>query len=198
MLAGGGVALAAAPPMPVRGTIDAVNGRVLSVTETAGTKAYVTLAPDAIITEVIPGSRADVKVGTYVGTAAVKQPDGIYRAMELQVFPDSMRGIGLGTRKWNLAPHSTMTNGTVGAISQTRGTVGALSGSGNLTLHVNDGSGSKTILIPDGVPVVTYAPGSIADLSPGAHVIFFPTSAAAGSFTTSRINVGKNGMTPPM
>lgn len=196
LIALGGAAMAA--PLPVRGTIDAVNGAVLSVTETSGAKVSVTLAPNATITEVIPGSLADVKPGSYVGTAAIRQPGGVYRAMELQVFPESMRGIGLGTRQWNLAPHSTMTNGTVGGLSHAGGTVGTVSGSGNLTLMVNDGSGTKTVLVPEGVPVVTYAPGRAADLRQGAHVIIFPSAVSGSAITTSRIGVGKNGLTPPM
>lgn len=199
MIALGGAAMAASTPLPIRGTIDAVNGSVLSVTEASGAKISITVTPDATITDVIPGSLSDVKAGTYVGTAAIKQPSGVYRAMELQVFPENMRGVGLGTRQWNLAPHSTMTNGTVGGLAHAGGTVGTVSGSGELTLTVNDGSGTKTVLVPDGVPVVTYAPGRIADLSPGAHVIFFPaTSTTGASVDTSRINVGKNGLIPPM
>jgi hypothetical protein len=198
MIALGGIAMAASSPLPIRGTIDAVNGSMLSVTEASGTKVSVTLAPSATITDVIPGSLADVKAGTYVGTAAIRQPSGVYRALELQVFPESMRGVGLGTRQWNLAPNSTMTNGTVGGLANAGGTVGAVSGSGDLTLTVNDGSGTKTVLVPDSVPVVTYAPGSSADLYPGAHVIFFPSAATGYDLTTSRINVGKNGLTPPM
>jgi hypothetical protein len=54
--------------------------------------------------------------------------------MELQTFPSST---GLGTRSWNLAPHSTMTDGTVGGLTQTGGAVSALSGSGNFTLSAN-------------------------------------------------------------
>ncbi len=195
----GGTAVAATPALPIRGTIDAVQGRALSLTETSGTKITVTLAPHAAIAEVVPSSLAAVKAGSYVGTAAVKQMGGTYRAMELQIFPEKMRGIGLGTRQWNLAPHSTMTNGTVGGIANTGGTVGAVSGSGDLTLTVNDGSGTKTVLVPQGVPVVTYAPGHLADLKPGAHIILFPSEAVAnGMVTTSRIGVGKNGLTPPM
>ncbi len=171
MIALGGVATAASPPLPIRGTIDAVNSSVLSVTEASG---------------------------TYVGTAAIKQPSDIYRALELQVFPASMRGIGLGTRQWNLAPHSTMTNGTVGGLATAGGTVGTVSGSGDLTLTVNDGSGTKTVLVPNSVPVVTYTPGSTADLYPGEHFIFFPSTATSDALTTSRINVEKNGLTPPM
>ncbi|HYP63954.1 MAG TPA: hypothetical protein VEQ16_08705 [Acidocella sp.] len=195
----GGVAMAVPPSLPVRGTINAVNGSALSVTENAGAKISVTLAPNATITEVIPSSLSDVKPGTYVGTAAIKQPSGIYRALELQVFPETMRGAGMGTRPWNLAPHSTMTNGTVGGLAHAGGTVGTVSGSGDLTLTVNDGSGTKTVLIPSGVPVVSFTPGNTSDLRPGAHVMFFPTTAAtSGSVTTSRIIVGENGLTPPM
>lgn len=194
----GGIACAAPAPLPVRGTITAVKGSTLAITEPSGAKVSVQLAANAKVIEILPSSLTDVKAGSYIGTAAIREPNGTYRAMELQVFPQSMRGVGLGTRRWNLKPHSTMTNGTVGRITSAEGTVSAVNGSANLTLTVNDGSGSKKVLVPAGVPVVTYAPGTSADLQPGAHVIFFPTKATDGSFTTSRINVGKNGLVPPM
>jgi hypothetical protein len=186
---------AGAAPGPVRGTISAVNGSELKITETTGKQILLTLAPGAKVIDVLPASLSDVKAGTYIGTAAIPQPDGTYRAIELQVFPESMRGVGLGTRAWNLKPNSTMTNGTIGGLTRTVGTV---SGSSDLTLKVNDGSGEKTVLIPQGVAVVTYAPGTMAELQPGAHVIFFPMTAADGSLTASQINVGKNGLIPPM
>jgi hypothetical protein len=195
----GGIACAKSPPpLPVRGTIDAVSGSTLEITETSGAKVAVTLASGATVTEIIPGSLSEVKTGTYVGTAAIKQPNGIYRAMELQIFPDNMRGVGLGTRTWNLKPHSTMTNGTVGGLTQAGGTVGMVSGSGDLTLKVSDGNGTKIVLVPAGLPVVTYVLGTAAELHPGAHVLFFPMTAANGALLTKRINVGKNGLVPPM
>ena len=195
----GGIACAApATPMPVRGTITAVSGSTLAITEPSGTKVSVKLVANAKVVEILPSSLADVKAGSYIGTAAIREPGGTYRAMELQLFPNSMRGVGLGTRRWNLKPHSTMTNGTVGEFTRAGGTVSTVNGSGNLTLTVNDGSGTKTILVPASVPVVTYAPGTTADLQPGAHVIFFPTTAAGETLTTNRINVGKDGLVPPM
>ena len=195
----GGIACAApATPMPVRGTITTVNGSTLTITELSGATVSVTLAPNAKVVDILPSSLADVKSGSYIGTAAVREPDGTYRAMELQVFPNSMRGVGLGTRSWNLAPHSTMTNDTVGGLTSAGGTVSNVNGSGDLTLTVNDGTGTKTVLVPAGAPVVTYGPGTSADLQPGAHVIFFPTKAMGGTVTISRINVGKDGLTPPM
>jgi hypothetical protein len=192
---------AEAAPGPVRGTISAVNGSVLKITETTGKQISLALAPGAKVIDVLPASLSDVKAGTYIGTAAIPQPNGTYRAIELKVFPESMRGVGLGTRAWNLKPNSTMTNGTIGGLTRTGGTVGTVgtvSGSSDLTLKVNDGSGEKTVLIPQGVAVVTYAPGTMAELQPGAHVIFFPMTAADGSLTASQINVGKNSLIPPM
>jgi hypothetical protein len=128
---------------PVRGTISAVNGAVLKITETTGKQILLTLAPGAKVIDVLPASLSDVKAGTHIGTAAIPQPNGTYRAIELQVFPESMRGAGLGTRAWNLRPNSTMTNGTIGGLTRTGGTVGTVSGSSDLTLKVNDGSGEK-------------------------------------------------------
>lgn len=191
-------ASAFANPMPVRGTITGNAGGILTISKTDGSEATLKLAQGATIIEVLPASLADVQPGSYIGTAALRQPDGTYRAMELQIFPPSMRGVGLGTRPWNLKPHSSMTNGTVGRLAQESGTVSSVGGAGNLKLSVDDGSGTKQVLVPAGVPVVTYAPGSEADLKPGAHVIFFPATANGNALTVSRISVGKDGLTPPM
>ena len=148
--------------------------------------------------ELVPAKLSDVKSGSYIGTAAIKQPNGQYRALELQVFPESARGRGLGTHPSNLTKNSTMTNGTVGAMTQTNGTVSNTSGNGDLVLSVNDGSGIKLVLVPSTVPVVTYAPGSLADLQPGAHVILSARKDSNGKLITNRVSVGKNGLTPPM
>jgi hypothetical protein len=63
---------------------------------------------------------------------------------------------------------------------------------------VNDGSGIKSVLVPSSVPVVTYAPGSLSDLQPGAHVILSARKDSNGKLITNRVSVGKNGLTPPM
>jgi hypothetical protein len=123
-------------------------------------------------------------------------PDGQLRAMELQVFPDSMRGVG--TRAWNLTSKSSMTNGTVGSLVRANGTVGNVSDTGDLTITVKYGNGEKTVLVPDTVPVVTYAPGNSADLRTGAHVILFASKDPDGMLTAGRISVGKDGLVPPM
>jgi hypothetical protein len=45
---------------------------------------------------------------------------------------------------------------------------------------------------------VTYVAADRSDLKPGAKIIAFVKQIADGSFETSRISVGRDGLTPPM
>jgi hypothetical protein len=55
----------------------------------------------------------------------------------------------------------------------------------------------KKISIPDGTPVVTFAPATKDDLVPGA-VVFVPAEKAATGLVAHQLLVGKNGVVPPM
>jgi len=188
-LAAAGAALAQAPQsVRIRATIDAVDAKSVSLTTRTGEKLTVALAPDTIVSALVPIKLEDIKPGSFIGSAAMPQADGTQRALEVHVFPESMRGTGEGHRPFDLQPQSTMTNGTVGAVT---GSVGR-------TLTVTYKGGDKTIVVPPDTPVVTYEPGSAALLVPNAHVIVFGTQAADGKVTATRISVGKNGLVPPM
>jgi len=175
-------------PMRLRATIDAVDGKSLSLTTRAGEKVTVSLAPDAAVAAIVPVRLEDIKPGSFVGTAAVPQPDGTLRALEVHVFPESMRGTGEGHRPFDLQPQSTMTNGTVGTVT----------GSSDRTLTITYAGGEKTVAVAANTPIVTYEPGSPALLVPGAHIILFGNQAPDGKVTATRISVGKNGLVPPM
>jgi hypothetical protein len=188
-LAACGTALAQTPQaVRIRATIDAVTAQSLSLTTRAGDKVTVALAPDTAVTALVPIKLEDIKPGSFIGSAAMPQPDGTQRALEVHVFPEAMRGTGEGHRPFDLQPQSTMTNGTVGAVT---GSVGR-------TLTVSYKGGEKTIVVPPDTPVVTYEPGSMALLVQGAHVIIFGTQGADAKVTANRIAVGKNGLVPPM
>ena len=110
-------------------------------------------------------------------------------AIEVLVFPEAMRGAGEGHYAWDLEPGSMMTNGTV------TGVVEAKSGR---ELSLSFKGSSNKIIVPPGVPIVTFAPAERADLKPGAPVMFGATKNAAGELAASRITVGKDGVAPPM
>ena len=184
----GSTAAHADSPARLRGTIDAVHRDSMVLTTRSGDKVNVAVASDLVVTELAPVKLQDIKPGSFIGTAAMPQPDGTERALEVHVFPESMRGTGEGFRPFDLKPQSTMTNGTVGSVTGTSGR----------TLTVTYKGGQQTIVVPPNAPVVTFEPGSRSMLIPGAHIILFGTRADDGEVTATRISVGKDGMVPPM
>jgi hypothetical protein len=182
-------AFADAPkPFRTRGTIDEVGTDSMKLTTRTGEKLVVALTAGTTVTAIVPVKLEDIKPGSFIGTAAMPQQDGTLRALEVHVFPESMRGTGEGHRPFDLQPQSTMTNGTVGSVTGTTGR----------TLTVTYQGGEKTVAVPPGTPVVTYEPATRAMLVAGAHVILFGTEADGGAITATRISVGKDGMVPPM
>jgi hypothetical protein len=187
-LAFAGAALAqAARPARLRATVDTATATSLNLTTRSGEKVSVALSPETVVVAIVPIKLEDIKPGSFIGSAAMPQADGTQRALEVHVFPESMRGTGEGHRPFDLQPESTMTNGTVGAVT----------GSSDRTLKVAYQGGEKTIIVPPETPVVTYEPGSPALLVAGAHVIVMGTETD-GKITATRISVGKNGLVPPM
>ena len=187
--AGGTAALAQGPTQSrIRGTIDTVDAHEMHVTTRSGQKVTLKLPDDAQVTLIAPIAIDAIKPGSFIGTAAVTQPDGTLKALEIQVFPESMRGVGEGHRAWDLGPDSTMTNGTVGDLKVANGR----------TLQLTYKGGEKTVFVPADAPVITYEPGSRAALVPSAHVLVTATHGADETLTATRIGVGKDGLVPPM
>jgi hypothetical protein len=185
----GGVAFAQAPaPTRVRGVIDDVGTNELNVTSRRGEKLMLRLADDVSVTLIAPIGIDAIKPGSFIGTAAVKQPDGTLKALEIQVFPESMRGVGEGHRPWDLVEGSTMTNGTVGELKVSNGRL--------LTLTYK--GGEQKVFVPEDAPVITYERASRTDLTKGAHIIAFVTHKPEEALTATRIGVGKDGLVPPM
>jgi len=176
-------------PVRVRGTIDRVEGNVYVVKARGGDELKVTLAEKAPITAVVEASLADVKQGAYVGIATLPQADGSQRALEVLIFPEAMRGVGEGHYGWDLQPSSMMTNGNV---EQT-----TASADGQvLTVKYKDGE--KKIVVPPGVPIVSFVPGDKAELKPGAAIFIAAAKKQPdGSLEAPRIGVGR-GVVPPM
>ena len=183
------IATAQEPPVRVRGTIERVDGDVYVVKARGGTELKVKLADNATVVALTKASLADIKQGSYVGVAGLPQADGSQKALEVHIFPESMRGVGDGHRGWDLQPSSTMTNGSV---EQT-----AASSDGQvLTLKYKDGE--KKIVVPPDIPIVVYVPGDKSELKAGATIfISAATKQPDGTLQAPRVNVGR-GVAPPM
>lgn len=177
-------------PVRIRGAISSVADGALVVRTREGADAKVKLDEKTSVSTVLKASMSDIKPNTFVGVAAVPLPDGMMRALEIHIFPESMRGVGEGSRPWDLAPGSTMTNGAVsGAVSAASGDV--------LTISYKDGE--KKIVVPPDAPIVSYASAAMSDVVPGVGIVIIRAEPLAdGTFAAARITVGRNGVNPPM
>ena len=186
--------------MRVRGTIEKVDGSMLTVKSRGGETLMIKLADNANVVALVKASLADIKPGSFVGSAAMPEADGSFKAVEVHIFPESMRGTGEGDRPYDYKPKSTMTNGTVGASTNATGTVGSdvAKTGGGTTLTIKYKEGEKKIDVTPETPIVMYAPGSKDELKPGAAIYTTAaTKEADGTLSASRINVGR-GVVPPM
>ncbi len=173
----------------LRGSIEKVDGNVLTLKAADGAEVKLALADNATIVAVVKASLADIKEGTFLGSAAMPQADGSQKALEVHIFPEQMRGTGEGHRPYAPVANSTMTNGTAGAA-----TVAGVDGS---TIMVKYKDGEKKIVVPPGTPIVRYEIGGKADLKSGAHyTVLAATKNADGTFSAARINVGRDGTVP--
>ncbi|MBP0600230.1 hypothetical protein J8I26_19125 [Herbaspirillum sp. LeCh32-8] len=172
----------------IRGTIVSVGADKLVVKSNRGGEQTVALDKDTRVAAISLANINDIKPGSYIGAAGIPQPDGSQKALEVHVFPPAMAGTGDGHRPFDLAPNSTMTNGTVGDVVASSGR----------TLTLKYKGGEKKIVVPEDVPIVNIEAGERSMLVAGAKVVVRARKGADGSMTAVSVSVGKNGVTPPM
>ena len=181
----------------VRGTIEQVDGSVFTVTNAMGETMRVALTPDAKVMAIVKSSLSGVLPGAFVGATALPEPDGSWKAVEVHIFPESMRGTGEGDRPYDYKPKSTMTNGTVktAARSSLGGTVEKAD---SHSLLIGFKEGEKQVTITPETVIVAYEHSDRVELKPGAKIyISAATKQPDGSYVTSRVNIGR-GVAPPM
>lgn len=188
-VAGGAARAQKGPPIHIRGTITAATRGTITVETRAGPSVRLVLPDMLRVSGIAKASFAQIGKGTYVGVAAVPLPDGRLRAQEVLIFPPRLRGVGEGHRPWDLTPGSTMTNANVDSV------VGAVDGR-MLTLGYR--GGTKRVMVPPGVPIVTIVKGDRKLLKPGAKIFAVVRKAADGRYEATRIAVGIGGEAPPM
>jgi len=173
----------------VRGTVERIEGPVYIVKTRDGSEVkLVTTEDKPLFVAIVPATMKDIKQGMYVGSAGMMQEDGMQKAIEVHIFPESMRGTGDGHYDWDLLPKSKMTNGNVEeAVTAVDGPV----------LRVKYKDGEKKLVVTPQTVVVTYEIGKREEVQPGTKIF---VSAAKkqpdGTLLTPRITYGRNGQGP--
>jgi hypothetical protein len=181
-------ASAADDTVRIRGTIESVEGPVYVVKNRDGAELKLTVTDNPLFVAISPSTMADIKPGMFVGSAGMMQADGTQKAIEVHIFPESMRGTGEGHYDWDLKPQSKMTNANV------EQTVAGVDGQ---ILSVKYKDGEKKLLVTPETVVVTYVPGSKDDLKPGTKIFVAAAKKQPdGTLQTPRITYGRNGAGP--
>ena len=169
----------------VRGTISALDGDVLKVKSRDGRDIQLHLLPDTQVVTAKKTTLAEMGPNAYVGVTSVKDSQGRLVAKEVHsIGPQVPQMHG----PWDSTPNSFMTNANISASAQA-------SGGNELTLKNKDGE--HKILVTKDTEVVTFVPGSRADLKPGETIFSGARVESDGKFVAPRVAVSKDGVKPP-
>jgi hypothetical protein len=178
------------PSVRIRGTIESVDGAVLMIKSREGADMKVRMTDNVAVFGVAKTAMSEIKPGSYIGVSAMPEPDGTQKALAVHIFPETQRGAAEGFRPWDLRAGSTMTNATV--AETVKGTDGQ-----NILVKYKDGE--KKVVVPPDTPIVTFVAGEKSELKPGAKIIIFgAVKKDDGTLEANRVNVGRDGITPPM
>ncbi len=173
----------------IRGTVERIEGPVFVVKNRDGSELKLTVTEDhPLFVAIVPGKMSDIKPGMYVGSAGMMQEDGTQKAIEVHIFPESMRGTGDGHYDWDLLPKSKMTNGNVEQ---------AVTGVDGPLLSVKYKDGEKKLVVTPQTVIVTYEMGKREEVVPGTKIFISAAKKQAdGTAQTPRITYGRNGEGP--
>ena len=172
----------------VRGTIERVEGPIFVVKNRDGAEVKLTVTDNPLFVAIVKSTMADIKPGMFVGSAGMMQQDGTQKAIEVHIFPESMRGTGEGHYDWDLLPKSKMTNGNVEH---------AVAGVDGPVLSVKYKDGEKKLVVTPQTIVVTYEIGKREEVTPGTKIFVAAAKKQPdGTLQTPRITYGRNGAGP--
>jgi hypothetical protein len=178
------------PPVRIRGTIESVDGSTLGIKTREGSDVKVNMTDNVAVFAVVKTELSQIKEGSYIGVSAMPQPDGTQKAFAVHIFPENQRGAAEGFRPWDARANSTMTNATV--AETVKGTDGQ-----NIMVKYKDGE--KKVVVPPDTPIVTFVASDKSEVKPGAKIIIFGAAKKEdGTLEANRVNVGRDGITPPM
>lgn len=177
------------PPVRIRGMVEKMDGQNMVVKARDGQSVNVKLADNYTVMGIAKASLADIGSGKYIGTTTVGERDGALIALEVHIFAESMRGLGEGHYDWDLRPASKMTNANVASI---------VSMGADRVLTVQYKGGEKKILVPESAAIVSFTPTERGELKAGAQIFVTAQRQPDGSLSAGRVNVGLNGLVPPM
>jgi hypothetical protein len=175
-------------PTRIRGTVEKLDGKTLTVKTKDGQDVAVALADNVVVQYLVKKSLSDIKSGDFLASTGMKGTDGKIHAIEVRIFPQAQPDGGRQFA-WDLGSDSVMTNATVGTLTEVpEGRV----------VHVKFKDGESEYSIGPDVPILAPVPADKSLLTPGAAVFLVGPKAEDGTVTAAFMYVEKDGIKPPM
>jgi Domain of unknown function (DUF5666) len=127
-----------------------------------------TVSSDTRLTRVVQATLADLRVGDYVAVTAKRQSDNTLLATIVNVFPDTLRGVGVGQRPLNTG--DLITNATIDSVDAT-----------GFTVKFPEGT-AQVKLTPD-AQITRQVTATLTDLKEGSQVLAVVANGVAQSVT---------------
>lgn len=168
-----------AAPMRLAGVISAIDSTGVTVKANDGTQTKLALGTNVNLMAARPADREEIKPGSLVTTAARTQPDGTGRAYGFRLVAPGSPNLAPGKGP---TPESgtTITNGTVTKVTQTA--------AGHEIDIAYDG-GTRHVLLPPGIPVVSSFPVDRTSLQVGAAVNALAAQGSNGTLDATIIMI---------
>ncbi len=194
-----------AQPLRIPGDLIALKGGTVTIKSATGETLEMTLAEPLRVLAVSQTDFSAIKPGSYVAVTALPQADGSLLASRINIFPESMRGVGEGHRPMAALPGNTMTNATVASVAgspvgntMTNATVTNVADATQARhITVQYPGGNKQVIVPAGLPIMLLEAAERSKLVPGAHLIVTATRLDGAGWIANSITVGKDGSVPP-
>lgn len=173
----------------VHGIVAALGDGKLTVKTEDGESVPVMLKPHYALVGIVKASVSDIKQGTFIGVGGRPQADGTIKAIQVFVFPESMRGRGEGHRPWGVLPETTMTNATVESM---------VTSANGPDIRLKYPGGEKETVIPADANVITAVAVDKSALTTGAEVAMVAEKQSDGSLQADRVSVAMKGAKLPL
>jgi hypothetical protein len=174
--------------LSIRGIVVSFDASILTVKTREGETVAVALADGWRISSAARAGVTDIRPGDFVGIASSPKADGGNNALEVLIFPLAEKGADEGRSGTNVKSNSSLKNATV---------TDTVKHVNEQTVTVSYHGEEQKISVPDGTPIVSFAPATKDDLVPGEFVFIAAEKAATGT-VGRQVIVGMRGVAPPI
>ena len=175
-------------PTRIRGFVDKLDGKDLSVKTREGPVVKIALADNFTVSALEKKAVADIKPNDYIFLTGLKDDQGKLHCVDLRIAPERLRGAGEGQIPWDLMPDAIMTNATVTGLATAK--FGQ-----NIKIKYKD-SESEFVAENGQCQVFGYVQGDPGLLTHGAAVFVFAQKKDDGSLTAAGVTAEKDGVKP--